>query len=210
MMMQKNIEATEQRADPAHLNADGVVVEQADGTAFEDDLSLAMRLRHGDRAAAEKLVDRYYERIYLFMRAVGHDRQISEDLTQETFLRAWCHIGQLRDGKALSGWLFRIAGNASRLYRRRHRDRWTASLEGTEVPAGGSDGFQRAGQREQFDHLERAVGRLPWKLRQAIVLHYVEQLTIAEAADAAGVRQGTLKSRLNRGLEALRKEVTDE
>jgi len=41
-------------------------------------------------------------------------------------------------------------------------------------------------------------------------LHYMEQLTISEAADAAGIRPGTLKSRLNRGLEALREEVTDE
>jgi RNA polymerase sigma-70 factor (ECF subfamily) len=81
---------------------------------------LAARLSKGRSAAAEELVDCYYERIYLFMRAVGHDRQISEDLTQETFLRAWYHIGQLRDGKALSGWLFRIASNAS-AYHRRHQ-----------------------------------------------------------------------------------------
>ena len=57
------------------------------------------------------------------MRAVGHNRQTSEDLTQETFLRAWYHIGQLRDGKALNGWLFRIAGNVSKLHHRRHKDR---------------------------------------------------------------------------------------
>jgi RNA polymerase sigma-70 factor (ECF subfamily) len=144
------------------------------------------------------------------MRAVGHDRQMSEDLTQETFLRAWYHIGQLRDGKALNGWLFRIASNASRLHRRRHKGKTSVSLEGVEPLAGGVNGSQRAGERERFDKLHEAVARLPWKLRQAIVLHYTEQLTIAEAAEAARVRQGTLKSRLNRGLEALRREVPDE
>jgi RNA polymerase sigma-70 factor (ECF subfamily) len=176
----------------------------------QDHAALAGRLRHGERAAAQELVDGYYERIYLFMRALGHDRQASEDLTQETFLRAWYHIGQLRDGKALNGWLFRIAGNVSRLQRRKCKGKDPACLDEVEPPVSGVDGSQRAGDREQLDHVQQAVARLPWKLKQAIVLHYMEQLTISEAAAAAGVRQGTLKSRLNRGLEALRKEVTNE
>lgn len=207
--MQKDIQATEQTADSAHLNSE-VAVEQPRPGPVEDGVLLAGRLRHGEHAAAAEFVDRYYERIYLFMRAVGHDRQISEDLTQETFLRAWYHIGQLRDGKALNGWLFRIAGNVSRLHRRRFMGKDTVNLDGIEPPAGGVEGPLRAGQREQLDNLQQAVARLPWKLRQAVVLHYMEQLTITEAADAAGIREGTLKSRLNRGLEALRKEVTDE
>jgi RNA polymerase sigma-70 factor (ECF subfamily) len=219
--MQKNCQATEQNDDSAHLTTIKAAVEQGGRMAVEDHASkhgkfemensrLAGRLRQGEQAAAGELVDQYYERIYLFMRAVGHDRQISEDLTQETFLRAWYHIGQLRDGKALNGWLFRIAGNVSRLHRRRYKDKGTACLDDVEPPAGGADSSQWAGAREQVDHVRQAVARLPWKLRQAIVLHYMEQLTIAEAADAAGIRQGTLKSRLNRGLEALRKEVPDE
>jgi RNA polymerase sigma-70 factor (ECF subfamily) len=56
------------------------------------------------------------------MRRLGHGRQLSEDLTQETFLRAWRHIGQLRNGKALEAWLYRIAGNVSKLY---WRSLWT-------------------------------------------------------------------------------------
>ena len=67
--------------------------------------SLAARLRAGDSTAATELVDIYYEQIYLFMRRLGHSRQASEDLTQESFLQAWHHIGQLRDGKALNSWL---------------------------------------------------------------------------------------------------------
>ncbi len=211
--MQKDAQATEQKPENAHLTADReVAIEQPHPVSAvqTDSTVLAGRLRHGEHAAAAEFVDRYYERIYLFMRAMGHDRQISEDLTQETFLRAWYHIGQLRDGKALNGWLFRIAGNVSRLHRRRGKGKDPVNLDGIEPSVGGMDGSLRAGQREQVEHLQEAVARLPWKLRQAVVLHYMEQLTIAEAADAAGIREGTLKSRLNRGLEALRKEVTDE
>ena len=208
--MQKNAQATEQNDNSAHLISKQAAVEQGGRMSVEDHALLAGRLRQGERTAAEEFVDLYYERIYLFMRAVGHDRQISEDLTQETFLRAWYHIGQLRDGKALNGWLFRIAGNVSRLQRRRLKDKETVCLDDIEPPEGGVEGSLRAGEREQYDHVQQAVTRLPWKLKEAIVLHYMEQLTIAEAAEAAGIRQGTLKSRLNRALEALRKEVANE
>jgi RNA polymerase sigma-70 factor (ECF subfamily) len=208
--MEKDTQATEQTADMAHLNTEAATGVQPGAAPMEDAAVLAKRLRHGEQAAATELVDRYYQRIFLFMRAVGHDRQISEDLTQETFLRAWYHIGQLRDGKALNGWLFRIAGNVSRLHRRRLKGKDSVSLDSIETPVGGADGSLEAGQQEQLDRVQQAVQRLPWKLRQAVVLHYMEQLTIAEAADAAGIREGTLKSRLNRGLEALRKNVTDE
>lgn len=207
--MRKDTQATEQTADIAHLNEQALSV-QCDSAPVEEAAVLAKRLRHGEQAAAAELVDRYYQRIYLFMRAVGHDRQISEDLTQETFLRAWYHIRQLRDGKALNGWLFRIASNVSRLHRRRLKGKDVVSLDSVEPPTGGVDSSLEAGQQEQLAYVKQAVERLPWKLRQAVVLHYMEQLTIAEAADAAGIREGTLKSRLNRGLEALRKEVTDK
>ncbi|MBP7051647.1 MAG: RNA polymerase sigma factor [Phycisphaerae bacterium] len=208
--MEKDPHVTEQAADVAHLNSAEATDVPSDVSREQDVATLAKRLRHGEQAAAVELVDHYYQRIFLFMRAVGHDRQISEDLTQETFLRAWRHIGQLRDGKALNGWLFRIAGNVSRLHRRRWKGKNSVSLDTIEPPPGEIDGSVTAGRQEQLDQVQQAVQRLPWKLRQAVVLHYMEQLTISEAADAAGIREGTLKSRLNRGLAALRKEVPDE
>ncbi|MBN1360074.1 MAG: RNA polymerase sigma factor [Sedimentisphaerales bacterium] len=208
--MQKNAQTVEQDRGLAHLDGEKPGRTPERRASIPDQISLVRRLRHGDHAAAEELVDKCYERIYLFMRAMGHDRQTSEDLTQDTFLKVWNHIGQLRDGKALNGWLFRIAGNMSRLYWRRHKYEKPGSSELPERPEGVIDGSQQAAEREQFDHLHRAVARLPWKLRQAVVLHYMGQLTIAQAAQAAQVRQGTLKSRLNRALEALRKEFAEE
>ncbi len=208
--MQKNIEAIEHKRGSAHLSHQKVVPLHGQGTAEDDRLSLVQRLRHGDRAAAETLVEQYHERIYVFMRSMGHDRQTSEDLTQETFMRVWYHIGQLREGKALTGWVFRIAGNVSRLHWRKHKQPGPVNIEDIEPAEDDADSSQQAGDRELFAGLHQAVTRLPWKLRQAVVLHYMDQLTIAEAAQAAQVREGTLKSRLNRALEALRKEMVDE
>lgn len=208
--MQKNTQTAEQGKGLAHPDKDEANRGYRRQASIPDQISLVRRLRHGDRTAAEELVDKCYERIYLFMRAMGHDRQTSEDLTQDTFLRAWDHIGQLRDGKALNGWLFRIAGNMSRLYWRKHKYEKPGQPERLERRRDVVDGAEQAGEQEQFARLHRAVSKLPWKLRQAVVLHYMGQLTIAQAAHAAQVRQGTLKSRLNRALEALRKEFADE
>jgi RNA polymerase sigma-70 factor (ECF subfamily) len=171
--------------------------------------SLAARLRAGDRQAATEFVDMYHERIYLYLRRLGHNRQVSEDLTQESFLQAWQHISQLRNGRSLNSWLYRIASNVSKLYWRRLKGRETASIEGIgiDVPHNIEAGSDIISRYEQLDSLKHAVAGLPAKLKQAVVLHYMQHLTIAEAAEAAGVREGTFKSRLNRALQALRKQV---
>lgn len=167
--------------------------------------SFVIRLKEGDRQAAAELVDRYYEQIYLFMRRLGHSRQVSEDLTQESFLQAWAHIGQLREGKTLNIWLYRIAGNASRQYWRRHKG--TVSIDWFDVPSGGESDSDRAEYSEQLVRLKNAVAALPIKLKQAVVLHYMQYFTIAEAAEAAGVRVCTFKSRLNKALKILRRQL---
>lgn len=206
--MQKKAELTEHKAVLAHLTS----VQPNPGsktkhTGQERD-SLAVRLKAGDRTAADELVDIYYEQIYLFMRRLGHSTDVSEDLTQESFIRAWFHINQLRDGRALKGWLYRIAVNASKLYWRRHKGREIAGIEGIDVPDRNKTEGDIVELNEELEKLRNAVLRLPVKLRQVIALHYMQHLTIAEAAEAAGVREGTLKSRLNRALKALRKKVT--
>jgi RNA polymerase sigma-70 factor (ECF subfamily) len=170
--------------------------------------SLAARLRDGDRTAAVELVDIYYERIYLFLRRLGHSRQASEDLTQESFLQVWQHIGQLRDGKALNSWLYRIAANVSKYYWRRHKGRDMVGIEGIDVSDQNEADQDKIVYLEQVDRLKNAVAKLSIKLRQAVVLHYMEHLTIAEAAEAAGVKEGTFKSRLSRALKVLRKQIS--
>lgn len=206
--MLKKPKFTEQAAKLAHL----INVQQYGDSKRENqeqklDL-LVSRLRRGDRAAAEELVDLYYQQIYVYMRQLGHNHQVSEDLTQETFLQAWHHIGQLHDRKALKGWLYRIAGNASRLYWRRHKETKAISIEGFDVPVSSRDDCNNAEDNEQLERLENAIARLPMKMKQAVILHYLQKLTIAEAAEAAGIRKGTLKSRLSRALEVLRRDFS--
>ena len=205
--MEKKVKLAEQEADLAYLND---MQRNLDGDKQHDGRnrdSLATRLRAGDRAAAAELVDEYYQQIYLFMRRLGHDRQASEDLTQESFFNAWHHIGQLKDSKALNGWLYRIASNVSRLHWRKHRHKEVIGTEGLEKQNHGRDEHKKIEYNEQLEQLKDVVERLPMKLKETIILHYMQQLTISEASEVAGLNQGTFKSRLNRALKNLRKNI---
>jgi RNA polymerase sigma-70 factor (ECF subfamily) len=172
------------------------------------------RLRSGDRAAAEQLVDEHYQHIFMYMRQLGHNRQTSEDLTQEVFMKAWYHLGQLKDGKALSSWLYRIAHNVSYQHRRGRGRREAVDEERIQVMIEDQKGQgardDRVAYTDELRKLQQDVEDLPWKLRQTVVLHYLQGFPISSAAQVAGIREGTFKSRLNRALELLRREIEPE
>jgi len=167
--------------------------------------SLVARLKRGSRSAAEELVDSYYQPIYRFLRRLGHGVQESEDLTQECFLQAWDRIGQLRDSEALSGWIYGIARNVSRLHWRRNGTRKT--IGSGDVDIANEHDFSGLENSEELAKLREAVVGLPFTLREAVVLHYMQHLSISEAARAVGVGEGTFKGRLNRALKKLRRMV---
>ncbi len=207
--MAKNPKLTEQNTDLAHPENQPKTSKQMLSHSESKQDSLAARLRAGEHAAAIELVDKNYQQIYVFMRRLGHSSQVSEDLTQETFLQAWHHIGQLRDSKALSSWLYRIASNVSKLYWRKHKGKEITEIELTVPLVSGITEHHRVEYNENLSRLKIAVDKLPWKLKQTIILHYIQHLSIAEAAEAADIRQGTFKSRLNRALKILRKHIAD-
>ncbi|TKJ37152.1 MAG: hypothetical protein CEE38_09675 [Planctomycetes bacterium B3_Pla] len=204
----KGAKLTEQKVESVYLTSDQGHSDTCKVHPDQKRQSLVARLRVGDRAAAAELVEDYHEQIYLFMRKLGHDRQVSEDLTQESFFNAWHHIAQLREGKALDSWLYRIASNVSRLYWRKHKHKEVVGIEIVDEPGSSQSEYDRVRRSEQLEQLKTAVERLPVKLKQTIVLHYMQQLTIAKAAEAMSVKEGTFKSRLNRALKALRKSVS--
>jgi len=205
-----NAKLTEQQGDSAHPIGGKGNLYTKDEYVEESRDSLVARLKAGNRAAATELVDLYYEQIYLFMRRLGHNFQVSEDLTQECFLQAWYHISGLRGGKTLNGWLYRIASNISKLYWRRSKGKDAVGIIETEVPDNSEAGIEKVRHHEELNQLKNAVEQLPMKLRQAVVLHYMQHLSISEAAQAAGTREGTLKSRLSRALKHLRKQIGPE
>ena len=205
----KNIEFTEHSGDFAHLNSEWTKSEQKDEHLETSLKSLSERLKAGDNSVAGEFVDLFYKQIFLFFRRLGHSTDVSEDLTQVCFIKAWQHIGQLRDDNALESWMYHIASNTSKLYWRRHKNN-TENIENFDIADDGITSHDRTEKIEQLIKLKKAVAALPFKLRQTIVLHYMQYLTIAQAAQAAGIRIGTFKSRLSRALKRLKDDFNDQ
>ena len=206
--MKKNSEFREQQAGFVHLTHREHGLSKKDRLLDDESAELlTQRLRQASPAAASEFVDIYYKQIYLYMRRLGHDHQIAEDLTQESFLRAWQHLAQLRSGKSLKTWIYMIAANVSRQHWRRNKKCCFDGIDDIELSACAADNGCDTGDFEQLNRLKNEIAQLPMKFKQTVVLHYMQQLTIAEAARALGIREGTFKSRLSRALKTLRKRM---
>ena len=134
----------------------------------------------------------------------------ARDVTQETFVAAWQQLPRLRDADAFAPWLRRICVNRSRNWLRGvNRRGRPVSLDADHGLAGRLPDTRRdfRGAVEARMVLEPAFEQLSADQRAMLALHYSMGLSIAEAADALGIRVGTAKSRLNAGLNALRGSV---
>lgn len=164
----------------------------------------------------------WLDAVYRFaLRLTAGNRAEADDLTQETFLRAYRHWGTYERGTSARSWLFTICRNAYL----RGRERQTRRPETLEtdldyaVEALGATEVYReitaADPERQFfdsfvdDEIIRAIESLPEEFREAVVLSDVEGLNYAEIADVLGVPMGTVKSRLYRGRRQLERKLYD-
>lgn len=187
-----------------------------------DDPVFIEKLKAGDAAAFEALVDRYSGDLYALLYRLTQNAEEARDLTQDTFLRVIRSIGGFRGQSELRTWLYRIAVNESRnryrWWKRRRRDS-TISLDATigdsdtaihETLSGPSaDPEQETLAHEREYALKAALLELPEVYREAVVLCDIEGLTYDETAAALGIGLGTVKSRISRGREELRRRLQD-
>lgn len=180
------------------------------------------RLKAGDADAFDVLVNRYSGDIFGLLYRLTQDPEEARDLTQETFLSALRAIGKFRGEANLKTWLFRIAINESRnrfrWWKRRRRDQ-TISLDISHGPseqplsetfaANGPSPEDAALRRERERLLRNALSELSANYREAVVLCDIEGLAYEEIATALGVNIGTVKSRIARGREELRRKLKD-
>jgi RNA polymerase sigma-70 factor (ECF subfamily) len=169
------------------------------------------RAQARDREAFEMLVEQHATETYRLAAAIVGSADAA-DVAQESFVTAWQQLPKLRDAATFRAWLRRICVNRSRNWLRARSRRPPAVVDVTDeataavLPDPGGD-FR--GAVEARTVLEPAFEALTPDQRAVLALHYSIGLSIAEAADALGVRVGTAKSRLSAGLVALRRELTD-
>lgn len=180
--------------------------------ALDSDAALMARVQAGDLDAFEPLVRRYERRLFGYFLNLVEDPATAADLAQETFVRVYRAAGRYRESGRFESWLFRIAANLVRS-RQRRPDQRVPHLSLEEAPAGarelavgGREGRpdEATWRAEVRDALTRALPRLPFVFREAVLLRDVEGRSYREIAEMLGVEEGTVKSRAHRGRKHLR------
>lgn len=167
------------------------------------------RVRAGDTAAYAELVTRHapVAKRLAVLSGAGPD---ADDVVQEAFVKAYRSLASFRDGADFRPWLLRIVVNETRnLHRGRTRrvDRELRVVRGSARLAPDPDPAEVAVGLERRELLMAAVGRLPADLREVVTCRYLLELSETETADSLGIPNGTVKSRLRRGLARLREEL---
>ena len=197
--------------------ADTAVGLHIEGCLFshaEED-ALVTALSQGAEDAYEILIRRYQQPVYSLVCRLMNDPGDAPDIVQEVFLKVFRNIGAFRGNSSLKTWIYRIAVNEAYNHRRwfcRHQRQEVAlaSEEGTPhhisgMTDPGRSPFEQAADQEARALVEQALEKLNPKFRAAVVLRDIEDLSYEDIATVLEVSLGTVKSRITRGREGLRK-----
>jgi RNA polymerase sigma-70 factor (ECF subfamily) len=172
-----------------------------------DESTLVRRAANGEAAAWEPLVREHQQSVFRLAYLFLGDADDAEDIAQETFLRAWDHLKRFDPARPLRPWLLSISANLSR-NRRRSAGRYIAALtrafreQPKEAPID-----EKSAQNSEADNLWKAVQRLDPPDQQIVYLRFFLDLSVAETAETLQVAEGTVKSRLSRALDKLRRII---
>jgi RNA polymerase sigma-70 factor (ECF subfamily) len=171
--------------------------------AAEDERAMILAARRGDEEAFRDLYEAYREPVWRLANGLIGDPVQAQDVLQNVFLKAFRGLPGFRFQSCLFTWIYRIARNEC-LNHIRKRD---ASLIPLQVIVGSRDEIDgnlvSEAQRARGDELRDAVGRLPFKMREVIVLRYMQDLSYHEMSRVLGCPPGTVASRLARALAEL-------
>jgi RNA polymerase sigma-70 factor (ECF subfamily) len=181
------------------------------------DQEVVLLARSGREAAYRELIRRYERPVFALLFRMVRDRELAEDLSQETFIKALNAIESYRPEFKFSSWIFKIANNAAIDHLRR-RELDTLSLDGSphaETPEAMQATALQIGARQESpldtveakelgSEIEEAIGRLRPEYRSCILLRHVEGRAYEEIAEILDLPLGTVKTYLHRARNELR------
>ncbi|MGH7768595.1 MAG: RNA polymerase sigma factor [Candidatus Binatia bacterium] len=177
------------------------------------DHELIARVVKGEAAAFEKIMRRYNQRVFRAARSVLRNDAEAEDVVQETFVRAYKHLGEFEERSSLATWLTRIAVNEalsrvrrSRLFGALDSDKDQPEKE-SSVKSTQPGPEEQASSRELRSVLIAAIDSLPEEMRTVFVLREVEGLSTLDASEALQLSPEAVRVRLHRARLALRSHV---
>lgn len=187
-----------------------------DEARVDPDLPLVERWRSGDARAFAELVRRHQRKVFGLLSRMLGDRDDAEDAAQETFLNLHRHGHRFRREARFSTFVYRVAVNAA-LNRRRSLGRRRAHLDeyangqaiGHALPSSPRGPEDALAGGELKERVQRCLQALPDTLRAPVVLYDIEGLSYGEIAEILQIAEGTVKSRIHRARQALRRELAD-
>jgi len=165
-----------------------------------DEAELVRAAQAGDRPAFAVLIERYWDRLYRWLCRLTRDAAAAEDITQETFLKAFAAVNSFRAGSNFRAWLFRIAHNNFVNQRRAARNTRRPPVEVAEDfkgPVGETI------SRESVRLIAEAVAKLPSDFRGALVLRVEEGLSFRDIAEVMGITEETARWRVFKARQKL-------
>ena len=183
-----------------------------------EDSCLLEALRAGSERAYEALIERYQHPVYNLVYRLMDDPADAADVVQEVFLKVFRNVHAFRGDSSLKTWIYRISCNEAYNHRRwfsRHKRREIGlemEEEGTPnfndvLPDRSRSAFDVASDHELHHLVEDALTDLSPQFRAAVVLRDIEDMSYEEIAEVLQISLGTVKSRILRGREALRKAL---
>ena len=172
------------------------------------DEQLMARAKAGNDAAFEELYHRYARRLKgFFFLQLGGDEELAADATHDVFLRAYEARNRYQEGKSVSTWLFTIAYNICRNHYRSNAYETQLSATLDAEPISDEQIEVQLDAAALDDALAQVLSELPPPLHQLFSLHYQEELTIPQVAEIVGIPEGTVKSRLHKTMNIIRKKL---
>ena len=174
-----------------------------------ENAEIARGLRRRDADLLDRLIEQYQHRLLRFLIYLTRNREIAEDLFQETWLRVLERGGQYDGKHNFSTWLFAVARNLAIDALRRKK---LASLDSRDpeddasldIPASGQpSAFDLVAEQAQSERVNKMLDGIPQEYREALVLRFHEDLSLNEIAAITRAPLGTVKSRIYRGLSIL-------
>ena len=177
-----------------------------------DDVELIQRILAGDENAFATLISKYQQQVHAYALRKTEDFQIAEDITQETFLRVYQKLDTLNYPTQFSKWLYAIVDHFCIAWFRKNRLQ-TRSLEEVHISEIEGEAYSRyiatehakATAESQNDLVKKLLTTLKESDRKVITLHYFEEMTASEIGKHLGVSENTIKSRLHRTRQRLKK-----
>lgn len=166
------------------------------------------RCQAGDREAFNWIVDEYGGLLFGSAVLMTRDRLLAEDLVQETLLSAWKGISSFKRDRPFKPWIMRILVNHVRMHLRNRREYTGDRILSQKREIDAQANTEREVENRMI--LSNALAAISHDQREAIVLRYFADLTIPEIARSTRSRQGTVKSRIHRGLERMAKVMEEE